>query len=159
MRFSSTVNYVRSNAITTVDFTISPAATEFAKKILGTPDAENRQRLATALLDELSDCATIDLCNVKVSDTRQYHRRHGGRTVFKQYGYYRPQSRYIYIQNRTAVRGQILAARSFLETLLHEWLHHYDSCALRLNSIHTAGFFLRLRSLKAKLEVAPPYIG
>lgn len=150
-RFSSTSNYKRSNAIVTVDFPVSTTARQLAQEILRSTDARRRQRDSSNLLDELSDCAKIDICNVKVSDTQQYHRRRNGRTVFKRYGYYRPKSRHIYIQNRTAVRGQILAGKTFLDTLLHEWLHHYDTCKLRLHSIHTSGFFTRLNSLKEKL--------
>ncbi len=146
-------NYDRSNAITAVDFAASETARRLAAELLDAHAAADRQRISEALLDELADCAKIDICRVKISDTRQYHRRRGGRTVFKQYGYYRPQTNYIYIHNRTAVRGQILAAKSFLETLLHEWLHHYDFRVLRLHSIHTSGFYLRLQSLKQQLGV------
>lgn len=144
-------NYIRSNAVTSVDFAINKQAQNFALELLNSNATDKRQGLAVALLDELADCAKVDVCNVKVSDTRQYHRRYRGRTVFKQYGYYRPQTKYIYIQNRTAVRGQILASKTFLDTLLHEWVHHYDAQALGLHSIHTAGFYYRLKSLKEKL--------
>ncbi|MDD5109906.1 MAG: hypothetical protein PHI63_01665 [Patescibacteria group bacterium] len=158
MKFFSgtTPNYERSNAIVRVDFTASHLAQQLAQEILASADAVRRQQLSTALLDALSDCAEIDVCNVKVSDTQQYHRTRNGRTVVKQYGYYRPQSKYIYLQNRTAVRGQILAAKTFLDTLLHEWMHHYDFLRLRLRSIHTAGFYYRLKSLKQTLGVIPP---
>jgi hypothetical protein len=46
------------------------------------------------------------------------------------------------------------AARHRLNTLLHEWTHHYDFHGLRLpRSYHTAGFFARLRALADALEV------
>lgn len=147
-------NYERSNGITAVHFAVNDEARRLTDALLRLATADERQALAEALLDELGDCAGIDICRVKISDTRQYHRRRNGRTVFKQYGYYRPQSSYIYIQNRTAVRGQILAPKTFLDTLLHEWTHHYDTLALRLASIHTAGFYLRLHSLKVQLGLA-----
>lgn len=153
MANSGQANYVRSNAVTTVDVAVNETAKHLARKLLGAVNAADRQRLGEALLDALADAAQIDICALKVSDTRQSHRRVGGRTVFKQYGYYRPQSKYIYIQNRTAVRGQILAPKSFLETLLHEWLHHYDYQVLKLQSIHTAGFYARLRDLKQRLNI------
>ena len=95
----------------------------------------------------------VNICdNLKVSSARQYHKKYQGRVVSKQYGYYRPASKYIYISNRTAVRGQILAAKTFIETLLHEWVHHYDFCSLKFNSIHTSGFYARLNDLKEKLK-------
>ena len=114
-------------------------------------EEENRQKLSDELLDELADLAKIDIVKLKISSANQSHRKYKGRVVAKQYGYYKPGSHYIYITNRTAVRGQILAPKTFLDTLLHEWLHHYDFKKLKINSIHTAGFYARLKDLKSKL--------
>ena len=144
-------NYDKSNKITAVNCPITISIVDLAKYLLGATSIADRQRLGETLLDELCDLSRIDIVNLKVSDTNQYHKKHGGRVVFKQYGYYRPKSRYIYIQNKTAVRGQNLAAKTFFDTLLHEWMHHYDTYKLGLNSIHTKGFYLRLNDLKAKL--------
>ncbi len=150
-RLSGEANYRQSNAITTVAFDVGDEARTVAAKLLAVQTVSDRQRLGEALLDRLADDAGIDICTLKVSATRQYHRRHGPRVVFRQYGSYRPRSRYIYIQNLTAVRGQPLAPRAFLETLLHEWTHHYDTVTLGLNSIHTSGFYARLKDLKTQL--------
>ena len=146
-------NYQKSNAITQVKFSISDLAKETADKILKSKSVESRQSLGEILLDELSDGAGIDIVKLKISDTRQYHKKYRGVTVFKQYGYYRPASNYIYIQNLTSVFGRPLATKTFLDSLLHEWLHHYDHHKLKLDSIHTKGFYLRLKSLKARLEI------
>jgi hypothetical protein len=60
----------------------------------------------------------------------------------------------IRIYHRTAVRGQVVAPKVFLNTLLHEWVHHFDFAALRLGrSPHTAGFYARLRALADALAV------
>lgn len=150
---SAKSNYERSNAITAVHFAVNEEARRLTDALMRLASAGERQILAEALLDELGDCAGIDICRVKISDTRQYHRRHNGRVVFKQYGYYRPQTNYVYIQNRTAVRAQPLAPKTFLDTLLHEWMHHYDTRKLKLASIHTAGFYQRLRLLKIQLGI------
>ena len=136
-----------------VKFPVSDLAKLTAKKILVSKSAGIRQKLGQSLLEELNQGAKIDSTKLKVSETKQYHRKYQGRVVSKQYGYYRPQSNYIYIQNQTAVRGQNLAAKTFLDTLLHEWLHHYDRLKLKLNSIHTKGFYLRLKSVKEKLDI------
>ena len=144
-------NYQKSNAITKVKFKISGEAKHLTALLLKSKTETKRQKLSSDLLDELADLARIDVANVKVSKAKQYHKRYKGRVVSKQYGYYRPQSNYIYINNRTAVRGQILAPKTFVDTLLHEWLHHYDFKKLKLNSIHTAGFYARLKDLKTKL--------
>jgi len=144
-------NYEKSNSVTSIDFVVSTRAKKYACKLLKTKNALLRQKLGDALLDELADCSQIDIVNLKISSARQYHKKAGGRVVMRQYGYYRPASKYIYITNKTAVRGQILAPKTFLNTLLHEWMHHYDHCKLDLNSIHTRGFYLRLNSLQDEI--------
>lgn len=151
MIFSQDQNYQRSNAIARVDFKVSKEARQLAAAILKSSAEQKRQEFGEALLDELSDSARIDIVKLKISSARQYHKRAKGRVVFKQYGYYRPKSRYIYINNRTAVQGKILAPKTFLNTLIHEWMHHYDYKKLKLNSIHTRGFYNRLNSLSAQL--------
>jgi len=148
---TQSANYTRSNKITRVKFKVNISSVDLVKYLLDTSETKERQRLGEMLLDELSDTAQIDIVNLKISDTNQYHKKSNNRVVFKQYGYYRPKSNYIYIQNKTAVRGQLLAAKTFIDTLLHEWLHHYDTHKLKLNSIHTKGFYLRLNDLKEKL--------
>ena len=145
-------NYKRSNRITCIDFDVSHKCRIVAKKILSSRSTIRRQALSNALCDALCESSNIAMCDIKISRARQHHKKSNGRTVYKQYGFYRPQSKYIYITNRTAVRGQILAPKTFLNTLLHEWMHHYDFCKLKLNSIHTKGFYMRLKSLEDELR-------
>lgn len=147
-------NYERSRAINAVDFSPTLKARLLAEKLLTSFTPQRRERLGKALLEELGRNAGIPATvNLKVSATKQYHRRKQGRIVWKQYGYYRPRSRYMYIQNKTAVRGQTLAPKTFVTTLLHEWMHHYDYEKLRIRSIHTKGFYSRIYSLKEKLNI------
>jgi hypothetical protein len=48
----------------------------------------------------------------------------------------------------------VVAVSVKLNTLLHEWVHHFDFTALRLTrSPHTAGFYARLRALADALAV------
>jgi hypothetical protein len=48
----------------------------------------------------------------------------------------------------TAKRGQVVAFKTFLRTLLHEICHHLDYALLRLcDSFHTEGFYRRESSL------------
>ncbi len=144
-------NYERSNEIIRIDFPISRLAYRLSRKLLKSKGEELRQRLGDELLDELADLSKIDIVRLKISKAKQYHKKHKGKVVLRQYGYYKPDRKYIYINNRTAVRGQILAPKTFLDTLLHEWVHHYDHCKLGLDSIHTSGFYARLTDLKTKL--------
>ncbi len=144
-------NYERSNAVLEIPIAVGTDAKRLALALLDSYQATDRQRLGLALLDELTEAAQINICQLKVSDAPQAHRHRGSRMVYKKYGHYQPKSKGILIYNRTAVRGQILAPKSFLETLLHEWVHHYDFEKLKLNSIHTLGFYRRLNGLKARL--------
>lgn len=146
-------NYTRSNSISNVKLNPSDLALELSNDILISSEANERQILSEALLDELSDAAGIDVVEVAVTDENQVHKRRGSRIIMKKYGSYRPGSRIINISNRTAARGQILAPKSFLDTLLHEWIHHYDTYKLKINSIHSKGFYDRLNDLKIKLKI------
>lgn len=123
------------------------------EKILKSAHVEERQEIGEQLLDELCDASQIGIIKLQINDENQYHRKRNNRVVMKRYGLYRPQSATIAISNRTAVRGQILAPKSFLDTLLHEWVHHYDTCKLKIRSIHSKGFYMRLNDLKEKLKV------
>jgi hypothetical protein len=55
----------------------------------------------------------------------------------------------------TLKRGQVVAFRTFLRTLLHELCHHLDYTLLELrDSLHTQGFYQRESSLFHALEAA-----
>ncbi|MEK7653579.1 MAG: hypothetical protein AAB358_03805 [Patescibacteria group bacterium] len=153
MLFSQS-NYNRSNKITTIKIPISQEAIDLANALSrDKATVSARQQLGEALLDELCDAAKIDIIKLKISDANQYHRKRDGKVVIKKYGVYHPKTKFISIANRTAVRGQTLAAKTFTDTLLHEWLHHYDTYKLKLRSIHSKGFYLRLNDLKEKLKI------
>lgn len=130
---------------------ISNTAKRLVAELMSCDETDHRQRCSEELLFELDQLAEITPCRVNITNNRQRHKRAGGRVVYKEYGHYKPREAAIYITNKTAVREQILAAKTFLDTLLHEWMHHYDTHALKLNSIHTSGFYARLAHLKEKL--------
>lgn len=49
---------------------------------------------------------------------------------------------------RTAKRRQVVAFKTFLRTLLHEFIHHLDFTLYRLkDSFHTEGFYKRESNL------------
>ena len=49
---------------------------------------------------------------------------------------------------KTAAKGQVVAFKSFIRTILHELCHHIDYTYLNLDdSLHTEGFFRREASL------------
>jgi hypothetical protein len=58
----------------------------------------------------------------------------------------------IHVWMKTAAKGQVVAFRSFLRTLLHELCHHLDYTLYALeDSFHTEGFFRRENALFKQL--------
>ncbi len=145
------LNYKLSNSIIKIDFTISDFSRNLTKLLLKTYSESERQKIGEQLLDELCDLAQIDIVNLKISSNKQRHKKQNGKIVMREYGFYRPKEKLIFITNRTAARGQILAPKTFVDTLLHEWMHHFDFLKLKINSIHSRGFYSRLKDLKTKL--------
>ena len=146
-------NYLKSNRIKSVKLSSDFNMQLLCGKIIENLNTEKRQKLSSYLDKKLCYATNIPQLKVKISDTKQYHKKYQNRTVYKQYRYYKEETNYLYIQNLTAVQGKPLAGKTFLDTLLHEWLHHYDTYKLKLDSIHTKGFYERLKDLKIKLKV------
>jgi len=160
---SSDSTYRRSQATTRVELPVSEQSKAHVESLVNAPDDyKTRQMLAQQLVDELNNIADLPKCKVVVADRAQVHNHDGQRLQSKTYGYYtckfesnQVTGARIRIYHRTAVRKQIIAPKVFLNTLLHEWTHHYDFAALRLKrSPHTTGFYKRLRSLAEALNVA-----
>lgn len=154
--------YLRSQAATGVPVRPSPVARGLALRISGAPDDHReRRRLAQMLVNELDDLAGLPPCQVTVADRPQVHEHDGRRLQSKTYGYYRCSAQggevtraSIRIYHRTAVRQQVISPKVFLNTVLHEWVHHFDFSGLRLGrSPHTSGFYARLRALADALDV------
>jgi len=158
--------YERSKGEEKVTWLEFPLGKGIALSLLDEMTAEGRQAKGQALLDVLNEAAGLPPCKLTVAQRPQRHRTRGGRLELKTYGYYRiafestPHRGAIRIYNLTAIRHQVLAPKVFLETLLHEWVHHYDFTGLQLDrSPHTSGFFNRIRDLAETLGVgfvAPP---
>jgi hypothetical protein len=154
--------YLLSQAATSLSFRPSAATRSLASEIAGAPDDHReRRRLAQLLIDELSVTAGLARCQVTVADRPQVHQHDGQRLQSKTYGYYNCKfsngsvaDARIRIYHRTAVRQQVISPKVFLNTVLHEWMHHYDFAGLGLSrSPHTAGFYARLRALAETLNV------
>ncbi len=154
--------YLRSQARSGLPVAPDVVARGLVLSILeGGDDPRERRRLGQLLVDTLDELAGLPACEVVVADRPQVHQHNGQRLQSKTYGYYRcrfaegeiTEAR-IRIYHRTAVRQQVISPKVFLNTLLHEWVHHYDFAGLRLaRSPHTAGFFARLRALADALDV------
>ena len=162
--------YLRSNRVRAIPLPDPEAAAAAAEAVLAAQGAGSRQRLGAALLSRLCGQAGLPEPELVVPDEHQPHRRAGRRIVYSLQGDYRrrapspadpsrsrdgrPLGR-IRVPNRTPARGEPVRPTAFLNTLLHEFAHHYDAEALGLlRSFHTAGFYARLRHLRDKIEAA-----
>ena len=155
-------SYRRSNAALTLPVKPGVVTRGLAMRVLDAgEEAGDRQRAGQLLLNDLDHAAGLLPVALVVADRRQVNTHDGQRLQSRTYGYYRcwfeagrvDRAR-IRIYHRTAVRGQVISPKVFLNTLLHEWGHHWDFAGLRLSrSPHTAGFYARLRFLADALEV------
>lgn len=113
-----------------------------------------RRDAGQRLLDYL--CKKFKICSVSLSTTHkiQEHRDNSNGTLrAKVLGKYYPQMRAIVVYNLTAKRKKVVSIKTFADTLLHEFMHHYDHVYLKMNdSPHTTGFYKRISDLKAKLN-------
>src|SRR3989442_719418 len=152
--------YERSKGVETVTWREFPLGKGIALALLDESTAAGRQLKGQRLLDVLDEAAGLPPCKLTVADRPQRHRTPGRRLELKTCGYYRiawesaTQRGHIRIYTLTAIRQQVLAPKVFLETLLHEWVQHYDFTGLELDrSPHTSGFFNRIRDLAETLGV------
>lgn len=141
--------YEKSNSITEVSLS-KFRSTEYERLLKD----GNRQKDAQALVDYLCKKFHLPRVSVFVSSRRQEHSVDGnGRLKSRTYGYYRPSVHSITIYNLTAMKGQVISIKQFANTLLHEFMHHYDMTYLKLGATpHTEGFFKRISDLQAKLS-------
>jgi hypothetical protein len=143
-------DYERSNVIPQLDYLPSVQAVGLARELLEI-HPELRGPLSLHLLDLLAAELRVPPVKLKFKNEPQKHRRKNGRLIYKEYAYYEPDGT-ITIFNITAVRRQYLAPKSYLDTLIHEFLHHLDYELLKLqHTYHTRGFYSRLGDLMAKL--------
>jgi hypothetical protein len=143
--------YRRSDEIVAIPV---PAADEFTHVALGigqalaSGDPQVTTRASHELLRRI--CARLGVAAPGVTVLAERPAGHWGEL----HGLYNPGDAggRITVWMRTARRGQIVAFRTFLRTLLHELCHHLDYALLRLEySFHTAGFYKRESSLYRQL--------
>lgn len=108
-------------------------------------DYQERLYYSQKLINYLCDVFNIRALNVVVHNTRRRLKKHG-----EIYGYYDYKS--IHIYNKTGRKGNVVSIKSYFDTLLHEFMHHYDLCYLGLpKTLHTSGFYRRINDLKEKI--------
>jgi hypothetical protein len=139
----------RSNAITAIRVPPSPRLNALAARLaesLTLGDRARVQAASQALLDAYCLMLRVPRLQVQVESVRptnDYGELHGlyrpgnGRTHDR-----------VQVWMFTARRGQVVAFKTFLRTLLHELGHHLDYEYLKLpGSLHTEGFYRRENSL------------
>lgn len=114
--------------------------------------AESRRKYAQALMEKLSAVYGISAPIVHVSNSGRPASVKNGRPA-ERYGFYTPALESITIYNQTAKKHDVVAIKTFMHTLLHEFMHHYDRVYLKLTySRHTAGFYKRISDLEQRLS-------
>ncbi len=149
MKSTNEKDYDKSNKIKAVSLNRF-SKTDYKNLLL---DDGDRQKLAQALVDYLCVKFRIPRALVIVTNKPQPHTTgYSGRLKSKTFGFYKPILREITIYNTTAVRKQTVSIKVFADTLLHEFMHHYDTFYLKIKSMHTEGFYKRISDLERKLS-------
>lgn len=148
--------YDRSDAVGSIRISASPRlrhAVAMLPGLLQTGVAAEVERAAQVVAEEICEALGISPVRVRVSGTRPSNTRgelHGLYTAHERTG---PAT--IKVWMLTAKRGQVVAFKTFLRTLLHEVCHHLDYAHLHLDdSFHTAGFYKRESSLFYQIGAA-----
>mgnify|MGYP001161897399 FL=1 len=138
-------DYETSNNITEVCY--KRFNKQYSKDLLSCNDNVRRE-MSLKLIRYLCEKFNIPYANVYVMEKPRKKDKSG-----QTYGYYNVKQMNIYIYNRTAVTEKNISIKSFYNTLLHEFIHHYDHTKLGLSeSKHTKGFYMRITDLKNKLS-------
>jgi hypothetical protein len=156
--------YRESDAIVTLPL---PDGVEVAEPVRAIGDGLARDRRATvqrgtqALIDALVDGFAVPRVAVRVLAVRPSD------VDGELHGLYEPNEEAppasISVWMRTAQKKQVVAYRSFVRTVVHEFLHHLDYEHFKFaETFHTEGFYKRESSLAnalfdaAGIELPPP---
>ena len=123
---------------------------EVLERALGSGDRVRTEVAGQALVDGLTTAFRVPPMRVEVKGVRPARNRG------ELHGLYTPSDRgrrpLLSLWMRTAQRGQVVAFRTFLRTLVHEVCHHLDYELLKLSdSFHTQGFYRRESSILRQL--------
>ena len=140
-------NYEISNKIENVR--LNSFKSVYSESLLNSgDDIVKRQKRAENLLNYL--CNKFKIADVLLCVTNKPRPRKGNTMQIN--GCYVVGRDFIIIYNTTAKTNKTVSIKSFYDTLLHEFMHHYDYKVLGLtDSLHTKGFYKRITDLKNKL--------
>ena len=140
-------NYEVSNKIENVRLTSFKS--DYSESLLkGSDNISQRDKRAETLLNYL--CTKFKINNITLLVTNKPRPCKGRGQIC---GWYVPTEKKIIIYNTTAKTNKTISIKSFYDTLLHEFIHHYDYEVIGLtDSLHTSGFYKRITDLKNKLS-------
>ena len=138
-------NIKKSNKFLTVDLT-DFSHEEYQALLHSGSKVEPRRRASQVLMDYLCVTYKIPRCPVYVFDIT-----HDPIVGFTKMGLYHGPKKGISLWNNKHYKVPC-EIKTFINTLLHEFMHHYDYYYLRLpDSVHCKGFEARIRDLRKKL--------
>ena len=139
-------NIKKSNQYLTVDYS-DFSHEEYLALLHSGSKVEPRKKASQNLLDYLCDKYGIPRCTMYILNT-SYDPIFG----FTNMGLYEGGKKEITLWNNRHYKVPC-DIRTFINTLLHEFMHHYDYYYLRLpDSVHCKGFESRIRDLRSKLH-------
>jgi hypothetical protein len=141
--------YDRSNSSPSIRLAASVTLRRAVGRLTGILQAADRaqvERVSQLIADQITSTLRVPGVRLIVGGTRPSNTRG------ELHGLYTPGENgcrsTIHLWMRTAKRGDVVAPRTYLRTLLHEVCHHLDYAFLRLpDSMHTEGFYQRESSL------------
>ena len=143
-KMASIRNIKKSNKFLTVDFS-DFSHEEYQALLHSGSKVEPRKKASQILLDYLCDKYRIPRCEIWVFDMT--YDPMFGPTYMGLYHH-----REITLMNNKHYRVPC-EIKTFINTLLHEFMHHYDYYYLKLpDSVHCKGFESRIRDLRKKLS-------
>jgi hypothetical protein len=145
--------YEISNRLDSVDFQVTPSMRRKVGDLavwLAAGDKSKVRGATQAVIGLLCAAARVPAARLSLRD-RAHAEFRGDKMVVRLYGVCAPDGS-ITLSFRTAVRRKVFAFKTYLNTLTHEFMHHYDHQRLKLGaSFHTRGFYQRVRELVAEL--------
>ena len=145
-RKSETINQVRLKEIEELKL-----ITQELKRQLPTGEVSLVEDYSQLLVNTLCQQLKFASARINVLERRphnDYGELHG---LYEPVERTRPRAK-IYVWMRTAKRQQVVAFKTYLRTLIHEFCHHLDFEYYKLDdSFHTKGFFQRESSLVKQL--------
>ena len=131
-----------------------------SRRLVASERAAEREALGQRLLNAICQGLRLPPVRLRVLESHQPHRMRDGVLAYKEYGAYYLEDHAISIANLTAVRGKVVAGKTFFDTLIHEFMHHLDRKLLKIPSTpHSPGFYQRVEEMKRKLlrdDALPP---